>query len=491
MTILVKMTRNVAVLLFGSAVCLFNVVACFDSTSTAFTLSSYNRSKKLLPPSNSIRSSSSSSRIQWYQQQQQQKHYSKKDSHWRRGRRGVIQSSACLSSLSSLLDKDDVQFPTTTSTSTTTTSTNNIQQTSSSSTISSPMSTPTSSQIIIRTTQPQDLSAIVNLLSYETATSTKTTALPAAATRINSIPAFPWNWKHHISKLKSHSNLHLQLSHRLAAKLALPSPTCSTSTFLDNELESSSSSSSHTSLHSIWLNHVWIHNDAYRNKVERAVKTTLDFYKEDIAWWQDWNFALTPKREMMFHFIMTALEDMECFVGKDDVEPVGFCELMMLKRPRVTLEECVGMDSESEQEEEEEEVFVPCIVNLVVSPNHRRRGIGKRLVECAVRAVRMYGKEWNVDSGVVGLFVEEDNVGAIALYESVGFRVREDVQKKECDYVSTGEQQIYMEMSMVDDDHADERKEKKKEYDSFLSSTSREEGSRLREQEGVAVATSR
>jgi hypothetical protein len=144
------------------------------------------------------------------------------------------------------------------------------------------MSTPTSSQIIIRTTQPQDLSAIVDLLSYETTTSTKAAALPAAAaaTRTKSIPTFPWNWKHHISKLKSHSNLHLQLSHRLGAKLALPPPTCSstTRTSLDNGLENSSSSSrSHTSLHSIWLNHVWIHNDAYRNKVERAVKTTLDF----------------------------------------------------------------------------------------------------------------------------------------------------------------------------------------------------------------------
>lgn len=347
----------------------------------------------------------------------------------------LIQNTACFSSSTSF-NTPDLQSDTTPSPSTS--------------------SEKASSQpIVIRTTRPNDLSAIVDLLSYETTKSRSSTLLPKSS-------SFPWtNWNAHLSKLKSHSNLHLQLNHRLSAKLAL----LSSPSLLDHRVKKNSnnhyfendlSDSTNPTMTQV-LNCIWTNNDTLRNKVERAVKTTLEFYKEDVSWWQDWNFALTPKHEMMFHYMMTASEDMECFTASrlgrengvdgdgEQANVVGFCELMMLKRP-ILLQDGCSCSAYGE------EVFVPCIVNLVVSPNHRRRGIGKRLVECAMRAVRLYGKEWNVDfGGAVGLFVEEDNVGAIALYEKLGFRVMGFKEEGSQNMNSIG-RQIYMELSMVGDD---------------------------------------
>jgi ribosomal protein S18 acetylase RimI-like enzyme len=403
-----------------------------------------------------------------------------------------MQSLVCLfSSSASIITPEDLKSTPSFS------SSNIISRPATATATNNAASATTTGRIVIRSTQPQDLSAIANLLSYEAIQQqqrnrnnapSSTLLLHKTSSSSMSLPKFSWNWNDQISKLKSHSNLHLQLTHRLTAKRALyPSSSSvvvvssSHSNRFENALDDNTTCN--TKLSAL-LNHIWIHNDTLRHKVERAVRTTLDFYKDDISWWQDWNFALTPKREMMFHFMMTAaVDDMECFVGKEDVEPVGFCELMMLKRP-LLLQDDRGVMRNGEEEEEQEEVYVPCIVNLVVSPNHRRRGIGKRLVDCAVRAVRVYGQEWNVDLGVVGLFVEKGNLGAIALYEKVGFRVVEN-DKGDCQGQASGQEQIYMEMSMVDDDRMNE------DYVSSSSVKSWNMGIRQREQEGVIIGNSR
>lgn len=56
------------------------------------------------------------------------------------------------------------------------------------------------------------------------------------------------------------------------------------------------------------------------------------------------------------------------------------------------------------------------ILNLVVAPVHRRQGIGRRLVEQALAAARAGGARrcW--------LEVRASNAGAMAFYESLGFR---------------------------------------------------------------------
>jgi hypothetical protein len=89
-----------------------------------------------------------------------------------------------------------------------------------------------------------------------------------------------------------------------------------------------------------------------------------------------------------------------------------------------------------------------------------------------------------VDLGVVGLFVEKGNLGAIALYEKVGFRVVEN-DKGDCQGQASGQEQIYMEMSMVDDDRMNE------DYVSSSSVKSWNMGIRQREQEGVIIGNSR
>ena len=58
------------------------------------------------------------------------------------------------------------------------------------------------------------------------------------------------------------------------------------------------------------------------------------------------------------------------------------------------------------------------IANLAVSPSRRRRGIGRRLLEQAIRLAEKHGSGWVV------LDVRESNAAAIELYRSFGFRVQ-------------------------------------------------------------------
>jgi ribosomal protein S18 acetylase RimI-like enzyme len=57
------------------------------------------------------------------------------------------------------------------------------------------------------------------------------------------------------------------------------------------------------------------------------------------------------------------------------------------------------------------------IVTLDVAPGHRRRGLGRMLMEQALRAIRAKGYR------VASLDVDRDNAPAIALYASLGFAV--------------------------------------------------------------------
>lgn len=57
------------------------------------------------------------------------------------------------------------------------------------------------------------------------------------------------------------------------------------------------------------------------------------------------------------------------------------------------------------------------IVTLDVGPEYRRRGLGRMLIEQALRAIRTKGYR------LVSLDVDRDNAPAVALYSSLGFTV--------------------------------------------------------------------
>ncbi|KAJ5620682.1 hypothetical protein N7510_004666 [Penicillium lagena] len=66
------------------------------------------------------------------------------------------------------------------------------------------------------------------------------------------------------------------------------------------------------------------------------------------------------------------------------------------------------------------------IVGMFVSPESRRRGHGRRLIEAAVQAAREEGQTRGAASVRVVLIVEPGNDGAQKLYESTGFALWDD-----------------------------------------------------------------
>jgi ribosomal protein S18 acetylase RimI-like enzyme len=63
------------------------------------------------------------------------------------------------------------------------------------------------------------------------------------------------------------------------------------------------------------------------------------------------------------------------------------------------------------------------IVTLDVAPEHRRRGLGRRLMEEALRAIRKRGHRR------AALDVDRDNAAAIALYRALGFAVEREFRE--------------------------------------------------------------
>ena len=70
----------------------------------------------------------------------------------------------------------------------------------------------------------------------------------------------------------------------------------------------------------------------------------------------------------------------------------------------------------------------PAILNLAVAPDHRRKGVARRLVTVAERYVQRY---WSTTSSIdgndnvteVGLYVDESNTAARQLYTALGYSV--------------------------------------------------------------------
>lgn len=255
-----------------------------------------------------------------------------------------------------------------------------------------------SSPIRIRSTVEDDLPTIVDLLASETISPQQQSEEIAKVKPFRS--SLFSNWNVSIKKLKNEASLSSQLTHRLAA-MNHATKVLSTQSLVHNDDEIDTEQMRYA----LWG------DDTFRTKVENAVRQTSAC---EGTIWDDWNFAITPEKKMLHHFMLSATDD----EFLDQV--VGFCEVGICEAPiQVEADDCDQM---------EQHCIIPCIGNLVVSPNHRRRGVGKKLVKSVIRLVTMHAQQLydNPQShhdSMLGLFVDEDNYSAISLYEKAGFKI--------------------------------------------------------------------
>lgn len=136
----------------------------------------------------------------------------------------------------------------------------------------------------------------------------------------------------------------------------------------------------------------------FRGKLERAVHAISLIERTG---WEGHNFSQLPDLPLLNHVMISAQD-----ITNSNI--VGFFEIAML--PVFLTKD--GSDGKVEE-------LTPCIMNLVVSPEHRRKGIASRMVRCAIRYTETH---WTDND--LGLFVYKENKGAIALYEKEGFEVQ-------------------------------------------------------------------
>lgn len=247
--------------------------------------------------------------------------------------------------------------------------------------------------IIVRKTDEADLSEISNLLANESMSGIDKS-----------------NWGAKMKKLKARSSFQTQLLHRLQASdtavrvLSHPEH-CQ---FLDTADE-------RDTCRLLWL------EDTFRMKLEKAAKTA-SVYEGTETLWDSHNFNLQPSDPMMMNHIMMTSVDVDYFGGEQNCEDgciVGFCEVAMLPIP---------------SEDNKDRGYGPCIINLVVSPKHRRRGIASRMIQNAERFVGLYWAEalssyHDMDEddlkseGILGLYVDEENTAAVSLYLREKFKI--------------------------------------------------------------------
>lgn len=251
--------------------------------------------------------------------------------------------------------------------------------------------------IIVRKTGEGDLSAISDLLAYESVVGSDAS-----------------NWTSKMKKLKARSSFRTQILHRLqaaetATKVLSYPEHCD---FLDTADE-------RDTCRFLWS------KDVFRTQLEKAAKTAASYEGTDTVW-DNHNFNLQPSDPMMMNHIMMTAVDIDYFGGEQNCEDgciVGFCEVAMLPTPS-----SYG----------DERCYAPCIANLVVSPDHRRRGIAARMIKNAERFVRLYwaetltSKSRNDDNfdedgvrsdGILGLYVDEKNTAATTLYLKNSFEI--------------------------------------------------------------------
>jgi len=223
------------------------------------------------------------------------------------------------------------------------------------------------------------------------------------------------NWFGNIKKLKARSSFQTQILHRLQATEAAIA--------VRSNLEYCNLASTANDRDICRL--LWT-EESFRSKLEKATESALKYEGTDTLW-EKHNFNLQPSDPMMINHIMMTAVDINCsqeMKNCNDGRVAGFCEIAMLPIPST----------------ENERRYSPCVANLVVSQNYRRKGIATRLLRNAERFVKLYWSEtilcnllYDEDEdededdlrikGVLGLYVDEGNEMATTLYLKEKFKI--------------------------------------------------------------------
>lgn len=138
----------------------------------------------------------------------------------------------------------------------------------------------------------------------------------------------------------------------------------------------------------------------FRTQLEKAAFET----GEDNVWRSHNVHLPPPSASWLRHLQLTAVAG-----GGREEEVVAFCEVAVLWNP------CL-------------QTYTPAIANLATAVRWRRRGVATRLLRTALRYVALHWKDDDHrKSGTetarpsLGLFVEKDNLEALALYKKLGF----------------------------------------------------------------------
>ena len=221
------------------------------------------------------------------------------------------------------------------------------------------------------------------------------------------VPRHPerFNFRRRVNFLKSKDSIQQLLSSRLKAIRAgkITMEECSLR-FQDASLSDAER-----------LRYLWS-NDRFRICLERAAKLSNDPHT-----WNQHHFACVPESTKYLQHKMLTAED------KNSGEFLGFCEIAMLRNP------ANGGNGDGTGE-----TVRPALVNLVVNPEFRRRGVASRIIQSAQSYV---AKEWASDT--LNLYVNQDNVAAISLYRRLGFQKTANSQHSEVEVP-----QCYMSMSL-------------------------------------------
>lgn len=272
----------------------------------------------------------------------------------------------------------------------------------------------------IRSSQEAELDEISTLLATATMKGKTDTSKNTKSTKSNNV--FNWN-SAALQMLMAKSKFRTQLLHRLRAIKEGKKTFHRIESDLQQQQQQDSSSSL---LHkddcegTATNKSMWLH-DTFRSHLERAVKTSV----ERPTLWDDHNFALCPEEPSYLKHAMITVED----VTTQTV--VGFCEVAMLPVPDLMdhhhhhhATTTTTTASSSLCRKDKHHTATPMIVNLVISPSHRRQGIASQLLRCIKTYVR---RTWNQtrdkDVTELGLYVDMSNTVALSLYSKEGFEV--------------------------------------------------------------------
>jgi ribosomal protein S18 acetylase RimI-like enzyme len=250
-----------------------------------------------------------------------------------------------------------------------------------------------SDNVRIRSTQATDLPEIATMLS---------------TAAIKSPESGRWNWKTDMDRLWAKADIEALLRPRFEAiqegrKTLAKLSQLNLKNMIDDEDQ--------TRLQLLWG------NDRFRRSI---LKASRDTGEPNV--WQTHNFALAPKDASWLYHLQITAED--AATG----QVVGFVEVAMLSNPRKSQPENESSDKNNDSDANSNSidddscslVYSPAITNLAVSEDYRRRGIATRLLQTAARFAR---QEWEAQH--FGLYVEQANSAAIALYQRNGYTIKQ------------------------------------------------------------------